>query len=347
MAKLGRQKRNLQAIQKPLLLVCFVLFVSSVVAQNEGQYTHFMFNRLSYNPAYAGSSCNISGTVLYRSQWLGLTLQAPTSDGDAGSKPSDILFTFDMPVSWLHGGIGLNFTSEKIGYHDNTAIGLDYAFRIFWGAGTLAAGVEASLLSCAFKTSSLIGPDDLPGNPTAGAGGSSDPLVSNQDASDFLIDMSTGLYYQVPGLYYIGLSAKNLLAAKSDKINIHNTRTFYLIGGYEYTFPYNPSFKIKPSALIKSGNFSTFQADLACLLDYENIFWAGLSYRPADAVNFLAGVNFAKIMQVGVAYDLTTSKLGFGSGRSFGSVEFYINAAFQITIPKRPPTVSGNTLYLR
>ena len=97
----------------------------------------------------------------------------------------------------------------------------------------------------------------------------------------------------------------------------------------------------------KSGNFSVFQADLACLLDYENVFWAGLSYRWGDAVNFLAGVNFAKIMQVGVAYDLTTSKLGFGNGRSYGSVEFYVNAAFQITIPKRPPTVSGNTLYLR
>ena len=324
-----------------------MLFMSAVVAQNEGQYTHFMFNRLSYNPAYAGSSGNVSATILYRSQWLGLTLQAPTPTGEAGSKPTDLLFTFDMPVSWLHGGIGLNFTSEKIGYHSNTAIGIDYAFRIFWGPGTLAAGIEANLLNCSFETGNLFGSGDLSGDPATAKGSSNDPLIGSQDASDFLIDASTGIYYQVPGLYYVGLSAKNLLAAHSTTINIHNTRTFYLIDGYEYTFPYNPSFKIKPSAIIKSGNFSVFQADLACLLDYENVFWAGLSYRWGDAVNFLAGVNFAKIMQVGVAYDLTTSKLGFGNGRSYGSVEFYVNAAFQITIPKRPPTVSGNTLYLR
>ena len=143
------------------------------------------------------------------------------------------------------------------------------------------------------------------------------------------------------------MSAKNLLAAKSDQLNLSNTRTFYLIGGYEYTFPYNPSLKVKPSALIKSGNFSVFQADLACVLDYENVFWGGLGYRWGDAFTFLAGVNFLKIMQVGVAYDLTTSKLGFGGGRSIGSLEVYMNAAFQISVPKRPPTVSGNTLYLR
>ena len=52
-------------------------------------------------------------------------------------------------------------------------------------------------------------------------------------------------------------------------------------------------------------------------------------------------------MQVGVAYDLTTSKLGFANGRSLGSIEIYLNAAFQFSNPKRPPTVSGNTLYLR
>lgn len=347
MAKLNRQIPTWIVTKKALLLASFVLLTTSAIAQNEGQYTHFMFNRLSYNPAFAGSSGNISATVLYRSQWLGLTLQAPTPGADAGSVPSDLLFSFDMPVSWLHGGIGLNFTSEKIGYHNNTAIGLDYAFRIYWGPGTLAAALEANLQNYQFNTSDLRGSGDLSGDPSAGAGSSSDPLVSGRDVSDFIFDVSTGLYYQVPGLYYVGLSVKNLLGAKSSTLNVHNTRTLYIMGGYEYSFPYNPSFKIKPSVLVKGGNFSVFQAEAACLLDYENIFWAGLGYRWGDAVNFLAGVNFAKILQIGVAYDLTSSKLGFGGGRSIGSLELYLNAAFQITVPKRPPTVSGSTIYLR
>ena len=330
-----------------VFLVALVLFLSSATAQNEGQYTHFMFNRLSYNPAYAGSSGNISATILYRSQWMGLQLQAPTPTGEAGSKPTNLLFNFDLPVSWLHGGLGGSFTSEKVGYHDNSTFAIDYAFRIFWGPGTLAAGIEADLQNYKFKTSSLFGTNDMSGDPTNPTSSANDPLVSQEDVSDFLIDVSTGLYYQVPGVYYVSLAAKNLLGSKSENLNIQNTRTFYLMGGYEYTFPYNPSLKLKPSALLKTANFSIFQADFACLLDYENIFWGGLGYRLGDAVTFLAGVNFLKIMQVGVAYDLTTSKLGFANGRSFGSIEIYLNAAFQFSTSKRPPTVSGNTLYLR
>ncbi len=328
-------------------LVALVLFLSSATAQNEGQYTHFMFNRLSYNPAYAGSSGNISATALYRSQWMGLQLQAPTPTGEAGSKPTNLLFSFDLPVRWLHGGIGGTFTSAKVGHHDHSTFAIDYAFRIFWGPGTLAAGIEADLQNYKFKTSSLFGMNDMSGDPTNPTSSANDPLVSQQDVSDFLIDVSTGLYYQVPGVFYISLAAKNLLGSKSENLNIKNTRTFYLMGGYEYTFPYNPSLKLKPSALLKTANFSIFQADFACLLDYENIFWGGLGYRLGDAVTFLAGVNFLKIMQVGVAYDLTTSKLGFANGRSLGSIEIYLNAAFQFSNPKRPPTVSGNTLYLR
>ena len=328
-------------------LVVFVLFLSTVQAQNEGQYTHFMFNRLSYNPAFAGSTGDIEATILYRAQWLGLQLQPSVADGEAGSKPSDILFSFDLPVRWLHGGLGLNFTSENVGFHKNTTIAIDYAFRIFWGPGNLSAAIEADLQNYQFNTSNLVGSSDLSGDPGSSVGSSSDPLVNGKDVSDFLIDLSTGLYYQIPGQLYVSLSVKNLLGAKSDQLNIQNARNLYLMGGYEYTFPYNPSLKLKPSVLLKTSNFSVFQADLACLVDYENIFWGGLGYRWGDAVTFLAGVNFWKIMQFGVAYDLTSSKLGFGNGRSIGSVEFYLNVHFQFNPKKRTPTVSGNTLYLR
>ena len=340
MAKINIQKRNHWAPKLVSFLVIMMLFLNVATAQNEGQFTHFMYNRLSYNPAYAGSSGGISGTLLYRNQWMGLKLQAATPGGEAGSTPTDILFSFDMPVKWLHGGVGVNFISEEIGFHKNNSLAIDYAFRIFWGPGNLSAAIEANLYSYQFASSNLTGHDP------------NDPLINAQDESDFVVDFSTGLYYQVPGLFYVSLSVKNLLASRSEAFNMNNVRTFYLMGGYEYTFPYNPSFKIKPSALLKSGDMSIVQLDLACLLDYENTFWAGLGYRGlgvsrTESFNFLAGINFLKIMQFGVAYDLPMSKLSFGSGRAFGSLEFYVNANFQIDIPKRPPTVSGNTLYLK
>lgn len=347
MANTNRQKTAHKTPKIALFLAIMVLFLSTANAQNEGQYTHFMYNRLSYNPAYAGSSGDISLTALYRNQWLGLQLQAPVPGGEAGSTPKNILFSFDMPVSWLHGGVGLVLNSMQVGYWDNLDINLDYAFRIFWGPGNLSAAIEVNLNNLKFDASKLYGSDDLPGDPSTSPNGTLDPMIDGRAESDFLFDLSTGLYYQIPGKWYVSLSAKNLLGSRSETFNFTNVRTFYLMGGYEYHFPYNPSFTLKPSALIKAENFSIFQADLACLLDYENVFWAGLSYRWGDSFNILAGINFLKYLQVGAAYDLTTSRLGFGNGRSVGSMEFYLNGRFQIHVPKRPPTVSGNTIMLR
>lgn len=323
-----------------------MLFSPVLTAQNEGQYTHFMFNRLSYNPAYAGSSGAISFTLLYNNQWLGLKLQSPVPGVKAGTTPVNYLFSFDMPVNFLHGGIGLIFNSQNIGYHNNTTIDIDYAFRMYWGDGNLSAAVEANLYSYGFNTESLYGCNDLTGDPNDPSTHSGDPSISGKDISEFLIDVSTGLYYQVPGLWYASLSVKNLMGSKSDKLHYQNARTLYLMGGYEYTFPYNPSIKLKPSILAKTADFSVFQAEAAVLLDYENLFWGGLGYRIGDAFTFLAGVNW-KWMRVGVAYDLTTSKLGtMKSGRSFGTIEVFLNGSFRINMPKQPPTVSRNTRYL-
>ena len=149
----------------------------------------------------------------------------------------------------------------------------------------------------------------------------------------------------MPGVWYASLSVKNLLGSHSDALGYQNARTLYLMGGYEYTFPFNPSFKLKPSLLAKAADFSVYQAEAALILDYENAFWGGLGYRINDAFTFLAGVNW-NWLRVGVAYDLTTSKLGFAkTGRSFGSLELFVNGSFRISTSKRNPTVSRNTRY--
>ena len=326
-------------------LLAMMLFSAVATAQNEGQYSHFMFNRLSYNPAYAGSSGAISFTLLYNNQWMGLELQAPVQGLEAGTTPTNYLFSFDMPVSFLHGGIGATLNSESIGYHSNTTINIDYAFRIYWGPGNLAAAVEANLYNFSFNTANLRGASDLSGDPGNPGSSSGDPAISGREVSEFMVDVSTGLYYQVPGVWYASLSVKNLLASHSDALGYQNARTLYLMGGYEYAFPFNPSFKLKPSLLAKAADFSIYQAEAALILDYENAFWGGLGYRINDAFTFLAGVNW-KWLRVGVAYDLTTSKLGFAkTGRSFGSLELFVNGSFRISTSKRNPTVSRNTRY--
>ena len=133
--------------KKLSLLLMAMGFSCVAMAQQEPQFSQYMFNRMSYNPGYAGSSGSICAAAMYRQQWFGLKLDAPTAGGKAGSVPTDILFTFDMPVKFLHGGLGFTFVSDKIGYHDNLELSVDYAFRMFWGEGNLSAGVDFNLLN--------------------------------------------------------------------------------------------------------------------------------------------------------------------------------------------------------
>ncbi len=310
------------------------LVFSCVAMAQEPQFSQYMFNRMSYNPGYAGSSGSICAALMYRNQWLGLRLDAPNANAKAGSTPQDVLFTFDMPVKFLHGGLGLNVVKDMIGYHDNISASLDYAFRMFWGEGNLSAGAEVSLMSSKLDKASIIAEDP------------NDPVLAGLGESATLIDAGVGIYYQVPGKYYVGVSVKNLLGAHSDEIMFTNARTAYAMGGFEYVPSSAPSVRIKPSALLKTDNLSYFQADLTCLIDYRNAFWGGLGYRVQDAVYALAGIHWKKL-QVGVSYDFTTSRLGaYKFGRSMGSIELYMKFCFKVVVPRKPNTSYGNTIML-
>ena len=327
--------------KKLSLLVIAMAFSHVAMAQQEPQFSQYMFNRMSYNPGYAGSSGSICATAMYRNQWMGLNLDAPSAGGKPGSVPSDILFTFDMPVRFLHGGLGLTVVSDKIGYRENLEVAVDYAFRMNWGDGNLSAGLEFDLLNSSIDKGSLWAPDD----PASGSS-SSDPTINGLSESASIIDGSIGLYYQVPGKYYLGLSVKNILGAHSDEIKFSNARTLYAMAGYDYTPSMSPSLRIKPSVLLKNASFSYFQADLSCLLDYRNAFWGGLGYRVQDAIYLMAGFHWQNF-RVGVSYDVTTSNLGsYKPGRSMGSIELYLRFCFKPSHPRKPDTSYGNTLLL-
>ncbi len=321
-------------LSNKLSLFVIALVFSCVAMAQEPQFSQYMFNRMSYNPGYAGSSGSICAALMYRNQWLGLHLDAPNANAKAGSTPQDVLFTFDMPVKFLHGGLGLNVVKDMIGYHDNISASLDYAFRMFWGEGNLSAGAEVSLMSSKLDKASIIAEDP------------NDPVLAGLGESATLIDAGVGIYYQVPGKYYVGVSVKNLLGAHSDEIMFTNARTAYAMGGFEYVPSSAPSVRIKPSALLKTANLSYFQADLTCLIDYRNAFWGGLGYRVQDAVYALAGIHWKKL-QVGVSYDFTTSRLGaYKFGRSMGSIELYMKFCFKVVVPRKPNTSYGNTIML-
>ena len=111
---------KLSALIYVLSLVLLTPF--SLFAQQEPQFSQYMFNRLSYNPGYAGSNGAICLTGFYRNQWMGMGLTDVYGEASSASTGETMNFSFDMPVRFLHGGIGATIISDKIGYRDNIHI---------------------------------------------------------------------------------------------------------------------------------------------------------------------------------------------------------------------------------
>ncbi|MBQ9313319.1 MAG: PorP/SprF family type IX secretion system membrane protein [Bacteroidales bacterium] len=330
-----------------IFFLLFVLIIglllpstNKVLAQQEPHFTQYMFNRLSYNPAYAGSNGAICFTGFYRNQWMGLDITDARGNNLGASSGETMNLSFDMPVRFLHGGVGATVISDKIGFWNNMYIKLDYAFRIQFPTGNLAIGIEGQLFNHSLDASNLVGSGQFDErdqilDPT-------DPIILAGDRDDMLFDVAAGIYYQIPGKLYIGAAASKLLETRSDKLSWDNRRCYYVLAGYEWVLPDYPSLRVLPSALLKTdfAASNSYQVDASLLIEYEHKVWGGLSYRIQDAVMLMAGFAWHDF-KAGLSYDIPTSRL---STQASGSLELFLRYCFKIESQPDPPTIYRNTI---
>ncbi len=309
----------MKKIFTPLAFLFFSLVAS---AQQDPQFSQFMFNKLYSNAGYAGSSDAICGSLLYRNQWLGF-------DG----APKTGMLSADMPVPVLHGGVGLSVAFDQLGFGQSLGAKLAYSFRLNVGPGKLGIGVDAGFLQSGIQGSKFIatqsGDANIPG-----------------DVGAILPDFGFGLYYNIDKKLYFGLSSTHLSQGtfKYASIQQNQVRHYYITGGYNIDL--NPSFTLKPSVLIKSDAASTI-VDFNTNLMYENQIWGGVSYRSApnfvnnDAIIVLLGMDlsaYVEGLKFGYSYDITTSSI---RNYSSGSHEIMLGYCMK---PKPKPTHSIRTV---
>ncbi|MDR1847607.1 MAG: type IX secretion system membrane protein PorP/SprF [Bacteroidales bacterium] len=335
-------KRRNNALLQITIFAMIMFPASKIFAQQEPHFTQYMFNRLSYNPAYAGSNGAMCLTAFYRDQWMGMKIYDPQTGESSSEALRTINATFDMPVKFLHGGIGATFIQDQIGHWNNMYIKVDYVYRVQLPKGTLSFGLEAQIFNGQFDKDKLVGADDR--NSQDEIVSSSDPLLQNAaQTSDMLFDLGFGAYYLVPGKFYAGFSASKLLESKSDKLSWRNNRYYYFIAGYEWVLPSYPSLKVMPSALFKHdfASSDSWQIYGSVLVEYENKVWGGIGARMDDAISILAGFNVSTF-KIGVSYDIPTSRL---SNAGKGSLELMLRYCFKVENPPKPNTIYGNTRY--
>lgn len=296
-------------------LIFALLFFPSARTQQLPVLTQYMFNQMTFNPGFAGSTGGICVNGLIREQWIGFK-------DNEGNKiaPESIFLTVDAPVKFLHGALGGSILSERIGFFNNIGVKIGYAFRMDLGAGEFSAGIQANLMNYRIDFSKFDGHIIDPNDPV---------FVEANEKTDLTIDADLGLYYEVPDKYYIGFSSGQLFQSKAKNSYYQQRRTYYLTGGYNWMLPNHPSFEIKPSAIfVYDGAAFTF--NIAALVAYNKKFWGGLEYRFQDAIAVLVGANI-KSFHVGISYDINTSAL---SRYNSGSIEVMLGYCFKIEVEK-------------
>jgi type IX secretion system PorP/SprF family membrane protein len=279
-------------------------FTGVAVAQQDPQFTQFMHNKLIYNAGYAGTSSAICGNVQYRQQWSAF-------DG----APKTLALAFDMPIL-PNLGIGLNVISDKIGPMNTLFLRIPVSYLIKIKGGTLGLGLDVGFLQKKIDNN-WITPE--PGKVDNYIPGTYDAL-SNPSLNKLTYDLGFGAFYQIPGKMYVGLSSTHLPAQTikgTGNLSFDMTRHYYLMAGYSFNL--DPRNKITPNVKVKSDVAAT-AVDVNLTYMWDNMIWAGATYRVSDAAAFMVGYQgkapSGKLSyKIGYSYDMTTSKLkGYTGG---------------------------------
>lgn len=290
-----------------LSLVLIVAALEVITAQQDAQYTQYMYNTLSINPAYAGSRGALSIAALHRSQWVGL-------DG----APTTQTLNISSPVG-KNVGLGFSVVHDEIGNSTSQETYFDAAFSytlLIGNEGKLSFGMKAGghLLNIDF--SQLAGfVDEQSSNGF--------PNIDKKFSPNF----GAGIYYHSEN-FYAGLSVPNFLetehfdsSGNSSSFLAQERMNWYLITGY--VFDLNSDLKFKPAVLFKAVEGAPLQADISTSLLFNDKFSVGLAYRWDAAISALAGFQINEKLMLGLAYDREITELG-NSAFNDGSFEVFL-----------------------
>ena len=290
-------------MKKYFLLFLLFYFALNSKAQQDPQFSQYIFNNLSFNPGSAGIEEAICATALHRSQWVGFE-DAPVSTN----------FAVQSPLNLLNGGLGLNILTDKIGQNEFLSLNLSYAYHIEISGGKLGIGLSLGVIQDEIDGANIITQNPDPSIPT-----------SVDKASG--LDIGMGLFYNAEKLY-VGLSSKHIneptIATSIDIIDIK--RHYYLTAGYVHGL--NEKLDLKPSLLVKTEGVTT-TVDLTSMIEYNKKLWGGVTYRPSSRAVLLLGMHINEDLKFGFSYDIPTTNVS-----TSGTFEFMLGYCFKIDYNK-------------
>ena len=282
----------------------FTIWSISSRAQREPQYTQYMYNIGSFNPAYVGTveSAELSG--LYRAQYI-----------DIPGAPNTLRFGANIPFSNEKMGLGFNVVSDQLGPSSQTYIDLAYSYQInLSGNSWLSFGLSGggSFLDVDFSEGNFQNP--------------SEPLIGGDNFNQFFPVVGGGLFAYGDN-WYTGISTPNFLAlgfydGELEAV-VDNGLQLDFIAGYVFDISYNTKFK--PALLLNYLPDGPVTFNLSANFLFMDAFSLGASYRFDNAISGLAGFQVSNTLLLGYSYDSNTNGLGeFSNGSHEVILKFFL-----------------------
>jgi type IX secretion system PorP/SprF family membrane protein len=269
-------------------LFSFVLVLTSMFnyAQQDAQFTQYMYNTININPAYAGSRGALSIFALHRTQWVGL-------DG----APVTNTFSMNTPLNESNLGLGISIVNDKIGPTQENTISADISYSI--------PTSESFKLSFGMKaTANLFSLDVNKLNPV-----DNDPSLHDFN-NKFTPNIGAGIYLHSDKAY-VGFSIPNFIETNrynDNEVAIFKEKiNYYLIGGYIFTISNDIQFK--PAGLLKIVQGAPIQADISGNFMFMEKLTVGVAYRWNAAISGMVGFQISEGLHIGYGYDLETTHL--------------------------------------
>jgi len=293
------------ALSNSILLFSF-LFIGCIDmnAQQDPQFTQYMYNTVAINPAYAGSRGMLSIFGIHRAQWIGLE-GAPTTTGTS----------IHTPLNDSRIGLGVSMLQDAIGPSNKQTLSADFSYTISTSENyKLSFGLKgtASLFSIDYTKLNRFDVND--------------PRFQNNISNQFSPNIGAGLYLHSKQ-FYAGISVPFMLQSNEfNDINsqvTHESLHYYFMSGY--VFEISESTKFKPAFLVKAVEGAPLQVDLSANFMLNNKFVLGGAWRWEAAMSGLAGFQVNDNWFIGYTYDADSTKL---ANYNSGSHELFMRYEF-------------------
>jgi type IX secretion system PorP/SprF family membrane protein len=300
------------------IIFCLLLSgaTAKVIAQQDAQFSQYMFNNIYVTPAAAGIDGVTRLTAVHRSQWLGYE-----SSFGGGGAPTSQLLTFSTPIHKLKSGFGAYVLHDQLGPQNNLEIQTMYAYHL---------GIKDSKLSIAVKIGAYSQTIDG-GQYTPIQEG--DPVIISGKETQIRPDIGAGVMFRAEK-YYAGIGINHLTKATFD-FGVNEARGslenhMNITGGYFYDV--NFDLQINPTILVKT-DFNEFSFDIGVIATLRNTMWGGVSFRQAEAANLLLGYSFLKDKSL---------KLGYAIDFIVKDVQAKENFSHELMLTYELPVSSGS-----